>query len=197
MSAQYDLYENPPSKEPDGKKLFHARIVSSGIKKTRNIAEVIADKSSLTTGDVIGALTLLSSTVADYLSEGYYVELEGLGTFSLSLQCRPVEKKSEIHAQSINLKTVNFKSSALLKESVQKKLTLERSKVKHGNMLTVEQRMRALRGYFSDHRFITRSVYMSLTGCYRSKAVDDLNNYVEQGILVREGHGPHVLYFLA
>lgn len=197
MSAQYDLYENPPSKEPGEKKLFHARIVSSGIKKTRSIAEVIADKSSLTTGDVIGALTLLSSTVADYLSEGYYVELEGFGTFSLSLQCRPVEKKSEIHAQSISLKTVNFKSSALLKDSVQKKMTLERSKEKHGNMLADEQRLRALKSYLSDHRFITRSVYMSLTGCYRTKAVGDLNNYIEQGILVRESHGPSVLYFLA
>lgn len=197
MSAQYDLYENPPSKEPGEKKLFHARIVSSGIKKTRNIAEVIADKSSLTTGDVIGALTLLSSTVADYLSEGYYVELEGFGTFSLSLQCRPVEKKSEIHAQSISLKTVNFKSSALLKDSVQKKMTLERSKEKHIDMLTGEQRLRALRSYLSDHRFITRSVYMALTGCYRTKAVGDLNNYIEQGILVRESHGPSVLYFLA
>ena len=47
---------------------------------------------------------------------GYNVELEGIGTFSVSLKSRPVMEKNEIRAESIHFKDVKFRSSKELRD---------------------------------------------------------------------------------
>ena len=47
---------------------------------------------------------------------GYNVELEGIGTFSVSLKSRPVMEKNEVRAESIHFKDVKFRSSKELRD---------------------------------------------------------------------------------
>ena len=56
--------------------------------------------------------------MVDFLMFGYNVELEGIGTFSVSLKSRPVMEKNEVRAESIHFKDVKFRSS---KEDVYKR----------------------------------------------------------------------------
>ena len=54
--------------------------------------------------------------MVDFLMYGYNVELEGIGTFSVSLKSRPVMEKNEIRAESIHFKDVKFRSSKELRD---------------------------------------------------------------------------------
>lgn len=196
MGARYDLYENPPQEGDEGKRKLHARIVPWGTKTSDDIIDEASSRSTFSTGDLVGALDLLTEVLANSLACGYNVELKGLGAFSLSLSCREVDKKEEIHSQSIHLKNVNFRASTELKERVGRRLTFERSDEKRPSALAPEHRLENLKRYLKTHRFITRNQYIYITGCSPAKALNDLNAYIEQGILVREGKGANTFYFL-
>ena len=63
-----------------------------------------------------GILQLFQDMMVDFLMFGYNVELEGIGTFSVSLKSRPVMEKNEIRAESIHFKDVKFRSSKELRD---------------------------------------------------------------------------------
>ena len=63
----------------------YATSVNAGKIDTRMIAKILAQKSSLTTGDVINVLENLMEEIPRWLSQGYSVSLGELGTFRLSL----------------------------------------------------------------------------------------------------------------
>ena len=61
-------------------------------------------------------LAAFQDMMVDFLMFGYNVELEGIGTFSVSLKSRPVMEKNEIRAESIHFKDVKFRSSKELRD---------------------------------------------------------------------------------
>lgn len=197
MGANYDLFENPPQKGGSGKVKYHARIVSNGTKTTREIINETSDRCGLSPGVLAGALEEVANVLADYLAYGYLVELDGLGTFSITLKCPPLEKGQRIHAQSVSFGDVHLRAGKKLKARINRRIVLTRSSDKRPVPLPAEQREQRLRDFLQTHRFINRRQYMSLASCTRSKALADLNGYIEQGLLVREGVGPQVIYFLA
>ena len=46
--------------------------------------------------------------------------IEGIGTFSLSAESKVVEKKTDIRAQSVKVKNINFRSAVSLKKAMTK-----------------------------------------------------------------------------
>jgi len=68
----------------------------------------MSQRSSFTTGDIKGVLQLLQDMIVSELQLGNNVELEGIGTFTASLQCPPVMDKKEIRAESIRFRTVRY-----------------------------------------------------------------------------------------
>ena len=58
----------------------------------------------------------------------------------------------------------------------------------------VEQRWQLLDEYLQQYPCINRSQYARLAGRSYKQAVVDLNRFIEEGVLMRHGMGPSVVY---
>lgn len=94
-----------------GKKLFYPHTVRRGQISTDDLARLIAEKSSLTTGDIRNVIENLGEAVEHYFRMGYSVKLEKLGSFSLGVRSagKGVEKAEDVSAKQINSAHVNFR----------------------------------------------------------------------------------------
>ena len=73
----------------EGEKLWHLSLVKmKDVIVTQTLAEQIAEKSSLSAGDVHNVIRNLMSTMRMYLLNSYTVKLEGLGSFTMIAQTR-------------------------------------------------------------------------------------------------------------
>ena len=122
-----------------------------------------------------------------------------LGHFSISLKCtHKVMTKREIRAESICFDNVHLRTSKEFKRKIKREIELERvDKSKHSSQkveFSMEQRQQLLQEFLRKNGGITRLEYSSLTGLSRLKAIDDLNTFIEKGILRKRGAGRTVFY---
>lgn len=75
-------------KDKKGRRLYYPRVVSSSNLSTQEIAEEMAQMSSLSTGDVKNLLDTLSQVVQRNLMKGHSVTLDGMGRFYASIKSR-------------------------------------------------------------------------------------------------------------
>lgn len=136
------------------------------------------------------------------LAEGYIVELGELGFFSTSLKCtRQAMNKKEIRSESIRFDNVHLRVSKEFKMKIRREMELERvekplHEVKRVQY-TAEQRLQLLRDFLQKNGGITRLEYSRMTGTTRLKSIEDLNDFIQQGILRKRGAGRNVFYVLS
>ena len=94
----------------------YATSVNAGKIDTRMIAKTLAQKSSLTTGDVMNVLENLMEEIPRRLSQGYSVSLWELGTFRLSLSSQWVKEQKEFNTRTIKKKVVFLPSKSFKSE---------------------------------------------------------------------------------
>ena len=201
MSARYDLYETPDPKKTGKKQPLHARIVPNGTYSRKEFLERVARFQHLPPNILNGALDAIMDELADSLAEGYNVELGELGFFSTSLKClRPAMNKKEIRAESIRFDNVHLRVSKEFRMKVHRAMELERvEKTVHvvkKVQLTQEQRIQLLREFLQKNGGITRLEYSRMISEPRLKAIEELNAFIQQGILRKRGAGRNVFYVL-
>lgn len=200
MSAHYDLYETPNPTGNSEEQPLHARIVPSGTLSSKNFIERVSRSSPAFNYNVIkAAVGTVIDELADALAEGYVVELGELGHFSISLKCtHKVMNKRDIRAESISFNNVHLRTSKEFKKKVERKIGLERvESSKHippKKQIPLEQRQQMLQEFLEKNGGITRMEYSKLTGMPRLKAIDDLNTFINNGILRKRGIGRTVFY---
>lgn len=94
----------------------YATSVNAGKIDTRMIAKTLAQKSSLTTGDVMNVLENLMEEIPRWLGQGYSVNLGELGTFRLSLSSQGVKEQKEFNTRTIKKKVVFLPSKSFKSE---------------------------------------------------------------------------------
>ena len=91
-----------------------------------------------------------------------------------------------------------MRTSKGFKRKIKREIELERvDKSKHSSQkveFSMEQRQQLLQEFLKKNGGITRLEYSSLTGLSRLKAIDDLNIFIEKGILRKRGAGRTVFY---
>lgn len=112
------------------KELFYARQVGAGIITTREIAQKLAERSSLTPGDIRATLIGLSELLESYLHDGYSVKFEDLGVFSLSITSEGYETPEECTPRHVKAKKICFRADPQLKKNL-KKVKFERTPFKN------------------------------------------------------------------
>ena len=83
----------------EGQKLYYPRLVKFGkAVNTQKMAELIAEKASLTAGDVHNVIRNLMSVMREQLLNSRTVRLEGLGTFTMIAKAngKGVELESKV-----------------------------------------------------------------------------------------------------
>lgn len=103
MPLIYKSYQaNIANKE--GQKLYYPRLVKFGkMVNTQKMAEMIAEKASLTAGDVHNVIRNLMSVMKEQLLNSRTVKLEGLGTFTMIAKAggKGVELESKVSSTQI------------------------------------------------------------------------------------------------
>ena len=183
MSALYDLFENPPS--PDGEKQpLHARIVSKGTVDKEEFLDRVHKFTGISRSLLAGA-------------DGWNVEMGNFGFFSTSLQCPPVKDKKEIRAASVQMKNINFRASRPFKKEVGDKMRLQRGESitrPKKNSISRETCRDRLNTYLENHLFISRTDYSHLTGRNKKVAIEELNSFITDRIIQKEGVGKLTVY---
>lgn len=94
----------------------YATSVNAGKIDTRMIAKTLAQKSSLTTGDVMNVLENLMEEIPRWIAQGYSVSLGELGTFRLSLSSEGVKEQKQFNTRTIKKKVVFLPSKSFKSE---------------------------------------------------------------------------------
>ena len=187
MCARYRMVRNPNPTGDKKKQALHPRVVPYGTLHTDEVIKEAESRSGMSGADIKGALRVLADVMTSRLDQGYNIELDGLGFFSVSLTSRPVMDKKEIRSESIHFKNVNFRCWKYLKSKL-KTMHLERIPEGKGVLPPFEERVRRLTEYLNTHHFITCSDYRDLTGCSKYRALEDLNKLINEGKLEKGGY---------
>lgn len=97
-------------KTKEGKQLWYPTLVKGGTVDSEHIAERIAEKSSLTRGDVYNVLDALVGEMNDKLMNGLSVRLNGFGTFTAIAKAggNGVESPEDVNASQIKSLRIQF-----------------------------------------------------------------------------------------
>lgn len=88
----------------DKKKKWHPCLIKMGnVVDTQMIGETIAERSSLTAGDVHNVIRNLMAVMREQLLNSRTVKLEGLGTFTMVCQsrCKGVDEEADVSPAQI------------------------------------------------------------------------------------------------
>lgn len=103
MALIYKAYKSSlPNKE--GKKLYYPRLVKAGkVVNTQKLGEMIAEKASLTPGDVHNVVRNLMAVMREQLLNSRSVRLDGLGTFTMIARAggNGVERMEDVTSSQI------------------------------------------------------------------------------------------------
>lgn len=191
------MFKNPGKEGEEEKATLHARLVNQRIIHTEELAEDISDACSFNTADVKGMLEALKRRLAFHLKYGAVVELEGIGTFSVSLKCPPLTEEKDIKPKHVRFSKVVFRCSKELRSGL-KYMEIERSD--GGSRLKVlpsDKRKANILRYLQQNETISSSYCRGLNGCSKYMALKDLDELRKEGKIVRLGYRSNAQYGLA
>lgn len=174
-----------------------ARIISSGTKHKREIYKFISDCCTVTSADIAGVLEALTQYIATSLSEGYRVELEGLGYFSPAVSTKKKKKDNGEEVFSASLDGANFRCSPRLKEMIKSDERLKKVKRNNEVATSIEERKNKMLGYLHTSPYINAAHYTVLNNCTSYRANLDIKQFLQDGIIKTEGCRTHKIYMLA
>lgn len=197
MSAFYDLFENPPTENGEEQPSLHARIVSKGTVDKDEFLDRIHKFTGISRGLLSGAMEAFTNEARDLLADGWIVGIGDLGYLSTSLQCPSISDKKDIRANSVKLKSINFRASRYFKKEVGQNMRLKRGESSarpQKNCISREACVLRLNKYLEKHPFISRTQYCRLTGRNKNRAIKELNALVEENRIQRYGAGKLTVY---
>ena len=101
MPIKYNIVERGNPSNREAPKKYYPSIRSSGRVTTREMAEMAADRSTLTTADMMAAIETFLSIVPQQLAKGNIVELGEFGSFWLKSTADGATVPDEVGADQI------------------------------------------------------------------------------------------------
>lgn len=186
MAANYKLVRNPDPANSDKLKPLHPRIKSLGTLSIEQLADRAQGRSSLSPATIKSALLVIADLLQETLREGYNVNLNNIGYFSVSLKSRPVMEKNEIRSESVHFSHVNFRCAQELKDKLSTMEVTRAQSVTVPNLSQTEKELR-LKKHFEQKLNLTTTEYMNLTYCSRQKALKELKSLVQEDKITKIG----------
>lgn len=193
MSIEYDLFANPP-KDGSKKPTLHARAINTQTVHTDELAKMIEGMSTFTTADIKGAIKAIGERLFYCLSNSQSVHLDGIGTFSVTLKCRPVENKKDIRSASISFKNVEFRAEPELKHRLSAVKIERREGTTEKKAYNDDIRQKRILWYIKEHGTINLTVAADLNRCTRQKTKKDLEQLLEDHQIQKSWCGKRAFY---
>lgn len=197
MAATYNLFRNPAGADKEKKNnRLHARLVNQQVVRTDRLVKEITNFSSFSSADVKGMLDMLRFVLDFHLQLGEIVELEGIGTFNVSLKNVPSDKEKDIIPSKVSFNKVVFRSSKELKKNLQ---WMEVERADEGSRLKIlssHKRKENILYYLELKGYISSSTCRGLNGCSKYLALKDLQELQKEGKIIRIGSKNNAQYLL-
>lgn len=193
MSIEYDLFANPP-RDGESKPKLHARAINIQTVGTDELAAMIEGMSTFTAADIKGAIKAISERLFFCLSNSQSVRLDGIGTFSVTLKCKPVETRKEIRAASISVKNVEFRAAPELKKRFRTAKIERREGTTERKEFTEDIRQKRILWYLKNYGTINQTVAADLNQCTRQKAKKDLQLLLDEERIQKNWCGRRIFY---
>ena len=101
MPVKFNIVERGNPSNREAPKKYYPSIQSSGRVTTREMAEMAADRSTLTTADMMAAIESFLAIVPQQLAKGNIVELGEFGSFWLRSTSEGAETAETVRADQI------------------------------------------------------------------------------------------------
>jgi predicted histone-like DNA-binding protein len=98
---------------------YYAIPVRSGEITTRKLSSEISNRCTLTEADVRATLIALVEVMEEYLHQGYSIQLDDLGRFTLSATSEGFESPEACTPKHVKAKKICFMADKRLKENLQ------------------------------------------------------------------------------
>ena len=178
LRRQNDLTGAATEKNPN----VAVTVVNSRLITTKELAEYINFACSATEADVVAVLQALGKCVCNELLDGNRVELDNLGTFSLSLTCGSKKLEDHVTKNDIRVKNILFAPCAEMRQAM-RGAEIVSGGPNPNKRLTDEVILRRLEKYFEEHEFMQRRNFEAVCECSRYTATKKLKELVKAGKL--------------
>ena len=157
-------------------------VVNSEVVTTADLAKDINRSCSVTEADVLAVLQAVGQHIGDALLDGNRVEIDHIGTFSLSLTCKNKRKEEHITSKDIEVSRIVFSPCSALQHAMRGAVIVSGgpTNTKQLTDAVIEKR---LTGFFATHRSIQRSEFEHVCECSRYAALAKLKALVKAGKL--------------
>ena len=180
----YQLYERNDltGKSTKNNPTMGVSIVSSRVVTTKEMADDINHASSATQSDVAAVLQAVGQRIAEALLDGNRIEIDHVGTFSLTLTCGNKRKEDDITSKDISVSRISFSPCAELQHTMRGAVIVSGGPTgtKQLTDAVIEKR---LAEFFTTHQSIQRSEFERVCECSRYAALAKLKALVKAGKL--------------
>ncbi len=184
----YQLYERNDltGKSTQKNPTMGVSVVSSRVVTTKEMADDINHASSATQSDVAAVLQAVGQRIAEALLDGNRIEIDHVGTFSLTLTCGNKRKEDYITSKDISVSRISFAPCAELWHAMRRAQIVSGGPTgnKHLTDATIEKR---LEEYFATNDSLSRSTFERICECSRHTALTKLKELVKAGKLIAIG----------
>ena len=120
MPLFYNRVERGNPGNPATPKKWYLILKSVGLVRTKEVARLMADETTLNPKEGEIALSQGGKIVGRLLKDGHTVQLEGLGTFYLTANSLSSETKEEVTARNLKKLNIRFTPDPELQEAIDK-----------------------------------------------------------------------------
>jgi predicted histone-like DNA-binding protein len=184
----YQLYERNDLTGKSTKKnpTMGVSVVSSRVVTTKEMADDINHASSATQSDVAAVLQAVGQRIAEALLDGNRIEIDHVGTFSLTLTCGNKRKEDYITSKDISVSRISFTPCAELWNQM-RHATIVSGGPTGNKKLSDDIIDKRLDEYFTTNDSLSRSTFERICECSRHTALTKLKELVKAGKLIAIG----------
>lgn len=110
-----------PGEGKTGKQICFPKLTGSMKMNLRDVSKILAQRSSLSEGDVYAVVVNLVDLIPEMLMNGYSIKLDGLGSFRLHAKVTTEENPKDVNVHNIKGLRISFRPDNLMKNELSTK----------------------------------------------------------------------------
>lgn len=118
MTVKYTVVARGKPGDPESPKKYYPMVKSTGKTTLRDLAERVAEISTVSSVDVVAVLEAFLTIVPRELADGNIVNLGDFGTFRLRVRSEGADSAEEVTARNITQALTRFRPGKRFKEAL-------------------------------------------------------------------------------
>ena len=118
MALKYRLIQRVNPRMPEQQRKFYAQVVSKGEISVRELAEEIAEISTVSSVDTLAVIESFIQLIPKHLARGVMVRLGDFGSYSIGISSNGADSEEEFSERLIKGAKIYFRPGRQLKRAI-------------------------------------------------------------------------------